>query len=151
MAPRRLGRLRQMPRTKTPGAPDFGSLRRSRVERDELLVANAIIARLLGHGHTVSGGERPKASEGRSPDFVITLDGQRVALEVVRLLPPPEVGRAESRIREVEWALRSELEADAVALGGRLVANITYALGPLREHGRQKLQRDMRSRPACEA
>jgi hypothetical protein len=61
----------------------------SRSERDRMVeetTAHAVLALLLVEGHGVSDLDRVTEGRGRSPDYLVTIDGERMALEVVRLV-----------------------------------------------------------------
>lgn len=117
---------------------------RRRVSNDEKMVASALIAQLLAEGRAVQDRKRPSTSGGRSPDFVVALDGSVVALEVVRFLDP-EAAKAWAVVRLVEKAMKPSLDLAARGLGCKLVLGVNFAVWPLQRYGRLEIDRDARA------
>ncbi len=115
---------------------------RSRLGKQEALTAQPVFALLLSQGHVVADVERPRLGDARSPDFVFRLDGQPVALEVVRYLDRPEAQKASSRLLLVERALQDRLLPDAIAVRGKIVMHLRYSVDALQTHKRADVERD---------
>jgi hypothetical protein len=61
----------------------------SRSERNRMVeetTAHAVLALLLAEGRAVSDLNRVTEGRSRSPDYLVTIDDERVALEVVRVV-----------------------------------------------------------------
>jgi hypothetical protein len=109
----------------------------------EELAFAAVAAHLRCEGRLVENPERPPAETAtRSPDFLFTIDREPVALEVVRFLPPTEVGTAHARLRSIETALKDRLQADAVAAGLKVVLDVSFAVPALQAYRRPQVAAD---------
>ena len=115
---------------------------RRRQTVQEQSAAQPIFAFLLAQGHLVTGVRRPELGRGRSPDFLFELDGETIALEVVRYLDRSEAQKAVSRVNLVERALQGLLRPDSVALGAKIVINLRYDVDGLARHKRGDVDGD---------
>jgi hypothetical protein len=115
---------------------------RLRSQKLEELTCASVLAHLRSEGRSIERPYRPIPGTSRSPDFLVTIDGEPVALEIVRFLPPPEVGKADARIRSIEKELKLRLQADAVAAGTKVVLTVSYAVAPLQAYGRPQAKAD---------
>src|SRR5689334_9467151 len=100
---------------------------RSRQIAEEQTAVHPVLALLVSQGHTVEALRRPELGAERSPDFLVDLDDEPLALEVVRYLARSDVQKAMSRVLLVETALADQLRSESAALGGKLAIGITYA------------------------
>lgn len=116
--------------------------RRAIWKTQERMTAQAVLALLLSEGHAVADMRAPKQGDGRSPDFLLELDGETMALEVTRYLGPAAVQKAASRVELVERAVGDLLREDAREAGGKLVVDIRYAVEALQSHRRADVSRD---------
>jgi hypothetical protein len=107
--------------------PRLPNNRRFYNRRREDLVASAVAAVLRTEGRVVEDGCRPPVGEGRSPDWMMTVDGEPTALEVTRLLPPPYVQKAQHVVTYIETEVRSLLTPDISGLGGQVNVVIDYS------------------------
>jgi hypothetical protein len=112
------------------------------LRRQEELTAQVVFALLLSEGHDVVDVGRPRQSGGRSPDFVFRLDGQAVALEVVRYLEPSEAQKALSRVNLVERALQDRLNPEAMGLDRTIAISVRYSVAALQAHKRRDVDLD---------
>jgi hypothetical protein len=108
----------------------------------EELTCASVLAQLRSEGCCVEHPRRPIPGTSRSPDFVVDIDGEPVAIEVVRFLPPAGVGRAAARLRSIDRALKDRLQADALARGVKIVLDVGYAAGPLQDYPRPQVSAD---------
>lgn len=115
-----------------------GRLRASNVEE---MTARAVVAYLRAEGRIVEGPHRPPLGLGRSPDFILNLDGSPAALEVVRFLEP-KVRKAEARVRVVELALKARLRPTVRRTACKLVLRIAFEVLPLQAYGSPDVERD---------
>ena len=115
---------------------------RLRSRKLEELTCASVLAHLRSEGCSVEHPRRPVPGASRSPDFVVDIDGESVAIEVVRFLPPAAVGRAAARLRSIEQALITRLQGDAVAGGVKIVLGVGYAAGPLQNYPRPQVDAD---------
>jgi hypothetical protein len=115
---------------------------RLRSQKLEEQTCASVLAHLRSDGRSVARARRPIPRGSRSPDFVVDVDGEPIAIEVVRFLPPAGVGRAAARLRSIERALKDRLQADAVASGVKIVLDVGYAAGPLQNYPRPQVSAD---------
>jgi len=110
--------------------------------RSEDLAASAVAAALRAEGRVVEDGYRPREGERRSPDWMMTIDGEPTALEVTRLLPPAEVQSAEHLVTRMESDLRSTLAPVVDLLLGQVLVNLSYIVHDVARLDRAGLARD---------
>jgi hypothetical protein len=115
---------------------------RLRSQKLEELTCASILAHLRSEGRPIVNPHRPALRGMRSPDFVVDIGGEPVAIEVVRFLPPPEVGRAAARMRSIERALKDRLQGDAAAARVKIVLDVSYAVAPLQAYPRPQVSAD---------
>ena len=108
---------------------------------DDEMTARAVVAYLRAEGRTVEGFQRPQLGPGRSPDFILKLDGSPTALEVVSFLEAT-ASKAEARMRKVEAALKVRLQASMRRTGCKLVLRITFEVLPHQSHRRPVIEND---------
>ena len=107
-----------------PKLPDY---RRFRIRRREDLVASAVGASLRTEGRVITEPYRPEEGIGRSPDWMLTLDGEPVALEVTRLLPPADVQKARHLMVRIETMARDLLAPIVARMDGQVLVNLAYS------------------------
>jgi hypothetical protein len=112
---------------------------RSRYLED--MTARAVVAHLMSEGRTVTTYGRPPTGAARSPDFLVTMDQETVAIEVVRFIDE-QLAKAVGRVRSVELALKARLQPDATRLGLALVLDVSYRVSPLQQYRRPDVERD---------
>lgn len=100
--------------------------RRHSARQRESLVASAVGAVLRAEGHVLRDAYRPRQGQGRSPDWVMTLDGEPTALEVTRLLPRAHVQKAEDLVIHIESRVRTMLAGDISGIGGQVLLGLDY-------------------------
>lgn len=115
---------------------------RSRLANQEELAAQQVFALLLALGHSVTHVRRPPLGQGHSPDFVFQLDGDPIALEVIRYLDRAAAQKGLSRVVLVERALKVRLLPDAVAAQRSIVLHLGYSVEALQAHKRADVERD---------
>jgi hypothetical protein len=112
---------------------------RSRYVED--MTARAVMAHLMSESRNVTTYARPSTGVARSPDFLVTVDQETVAIEVVRFIDE-QLAKAVGRVRSVEQALKGRLQQDATRLGLALVLNVSFRVAPLQQYRRPDVERD---------
>ena len=107
--------------------PKLPDNRRFRIRRREDLVASAVGASLRTEGRVITEPYRPEEGIGRSPDWMLTLDGEPVALEVTRLLPPADVQKAQHLMVRIETIARDLLAPIVARMDGQVLVNLAYS------------------------
>ncbi len=79
--------------------------------------------------------------EDRRPDFLLQLDREQVALEVVRFIDE-RVAKAEAGVGLLERALKERLDPLAVQMRCKLALDLTFDVIPLQTYGRKDAERD---------
>ena len=110
-----------------PGLPS----RAERKAHAEQMTAQAVIAQLLSEGRRVGSLRRPALGPNPSPDFLIELDGETVAIEVTWFLHPPDVQKAAAQIQLIERDVKPLLLTDATRLGAKIALSVTFRVAPL--------------------
>jgi hypothetical protein len=123
-----------------PMAPiETDQRQRSRYLED--MTARAVVAHLMSEGRTVTTYARPTIGPARSPDFLVIMDQETVAIEVVRFIDQ-QLAKAVGRVRSVEQALKTRLQTDAIRLGLALVLDVSFRVAPLQQYRRPDVERD---------
>jgi hypothetical protein len=128
----------------SPAADNVAVHDESVSQRNAMLEANAahaVIALLLTEGRTVSGLHRVPVGRNRTPDFGVTIDKERVALEVVRFIDG-RTAKAGAGVELLEAALKRLLDPVAVQMKRKLVLDLTFAVEPLQDYGLREAARD---------
>lgn len=118
--------------------------RRFYVRRREHVVAAAVATVLRTEGRVVENPYRPVEGQVRSPDWMLTLDGEPTALEVTRLLPPAHVQKAQSVVTHIETGIRAFLAPVITGVGGKVLLSLAYSARGVAERRRDRLASDTR-------
>jgi hypothetical protein len=113
-------------------------------QRNEMLeetTAHAVIAHLLAEGRSVTNLQRVREGRGPSPDFLVTIDGAPVALEVKRYIDQ-QAAKAEFGVEMLEGELKPLLDSTAAQMQCKLVLDLTFAVEQLQHYGRLDAARD---------
>ena len=124
--------------------PRLPNYRRHYVRRREDLVASAVAAVLRTEGRVVEDPYRPVDGQTRSPDWMLTLDGEPTALEVTRLLPPAHVQKAQNVITHIETGMRDFLAPVITGVGGQVLLSLAYSARGVSDRRRDSLASDTR-------
>jgi hypothetical protein len=124
--------------------PRLPNYRRELSRRREDLVVAAVAATLLDEGRVVEDARRVKEGSARSPDWMMTLDGEPTAVEVTRLLPRSHVQKAEHLVTVVEAGVRSIVTPMITGLGGQAMLGLSYSASSLARRTRAQLEADTR-------
>jgi hypothetical protein len=107
----------------------------------EETTAHAVIAQLLTEGRSVTSLHRVPEGLGPSPDFLVTIDGTLVALEVKRFIEE-RAAKAEAGVQRLEEALKKHLDPIASQMRCKLVLDLTFAVESLQNYSRRDAARD---------
>jgi hypothetical protein len=123
-----------------PGRPGH----RDDAQRRNGAVASAVAGVLRAEGIVVENPHRLEAGQARNADWVMTLDGERTALEVTRLLPPAQVRKAEIIVTHLEAGMRGFLAPVITEVGGQVLLALAYSARGVVERRRDRLASDTR-------
>ena len=124
--------------------PRLPNYRRHYVRRREDLVASAVAAVLRTEGRVVENPYRPVEGQTRSPDWMLTLDGEPTALEVTRLLPPAHVQKAQNVVTRIENGMHEFLAPVIAGVGGHVLLSLAYSARGVADRRRDSLASDTR-------
>jgi hypothetical protein len=109
----------------------------------EETTAHAVIAQLLTEGLSVTNLRRVPEGVSASPDFLVTVDGTFVALEVKRFINE-RAAKAEAGVEMLEGALKALLDTKAAQMRCKLVLDLTFAVESLQTYSRRDAAHDAR-------
>ena len=114
---------------------------RERAANAEATTAHAVAAHLLAEGRHAADLRRVPEGSGRSPDFMLAVDGVDVALEVVRFIDERQA-KAEAGVRLFERALKVLLDPIAKQMSCQVALDLTFDTDQLQDYGLRDAKRD---------